>query len=607
MPTVRLGTVVKLFLMRCVIIAVLVPILGVHGSHNFEFDNSYAEALRYDVECLLSKAWPSLEFIASTFYNHFAIPAGAEAPSQVDDNRTMQITYSILRSSNKRFSEMFTGFENGKMIGHYRSNSDDATDLSVYYMKNANSSCDYPPYNISKKCWFFYTGSTLEYTGFPHGKPSRAIVYDPRIRPWYIGAKNSNSPAGTSWSDIYIQMPHGFAAIAPTKKIVTAMGTFIGVTALEMRLTDIGEVLATAHSLFISFIVDESNFLVGTSTNASLYNYTAGRRMRPTESENKVIAFAARAIEDLPRQYDDYDTQAMKMNDGKIYWFKILAIEDDNGLAWNMVVVQKVDCPLGYYVNSSIAQECLKCPSDEGYTSAGGSTEQCDLCMSTYYMNKTRQCKKCKAGMECDKEGTTTDNFVVKKGYYRFTDKSDELYLCPVESHCPGTKIMNSGTAPMKNDSYPCKRGSKGPLCSLCSQNFYLSTWDNICIHCRNYSPDLSAIIIYIIFGLLFSLTVVALTYAVFQLSKKPRCKQVISMFLRILNSKEARRLQRKGRILYVFCQLVSGFSSILMAVSQSTSIVCELHWRSYKSSIPPLTNRRRTHIQSLFATRSTF
>ena len=110
MPTVRLGTVVKLFLMRFVIIAVLVPILGVHGSHNFEFDNSYAEALRYDVECLLSKAWPSLEFIASTFHNHFAIPAGAEAPSQVDDNRTMQITYSILRSSNKRFSEMFTGF-----------------------------------------------------------------------------------------------------------------------------------------------------------------------------------------------------------------------------------------------------------------------------------------------------------------------------------------------------------------------------------------------------------------------------------------------------------------------------------------------------------------
>ena len=354
-------------------------------------------------------------------------------------------------------------------------------------MKNANSSCDYSPYNISKKCLCIWR-KTYEYTGFPHGKPSNAIVYDPRIRPWYIGAKNSNSPAGTSWSDIYIQMPHGFAVIAPTKKIVTAMGTVIGVTGLEMRLTDIGEVLATAHSLFISFIVDESNFLVSTTP---LYNFI-GQKDASTESENKVIAFVARAIEDLPRQYDDYDTQAIKMNEGEIYWFKILAIEDDNGLAWKMVVVQKVDCPLGYYVNSSIAQECLECPSDEGYTSAGGSTEQCDLCMSTYYMSKTRQCKKCKEGMECDKEGTTTDNFVVKKGYYRFTDKSDELYLCPVASHCPGTKIMNSGKAPMKNDSYPCKRGSKGPLCSLCSQNFYLC--GIIFVRCRNYSPDLSAL-----------------------------------------------------------------------------------------------------------------
>ena len=106
-------------------------ILGVHGSHNFEFDNSY-EALRYDVECLLSKTWPSLEFIATTFQNHFAIPAGAEAPSQVDDNRTMQITYYLLRSSNERFSEMFTG-KNGKIFAYSRSNSDDATDLSVYY------------------------------------------------------------------------------------------------------------------------------------------------------------------------------------------------------------------------------------------------------------------------------------------------------------------------------------------------------------------------------------------------------------------------------------------------------------------------------------------
>ena len=148
-------------------------------ANKYTFDGAYADAVSAEVRNYMSKAWPPVASLASTFKSDFPVSSGADSPWQVDDDTTAKLLYSIFRVTPDIFGAMYTGFENGKFIAYGRWGAHPkAFEPSLSYMKDENSTCNYKPYNISSKCCrLFYINSTDHTTGAINGKPSRAIVY----------------------------------------------------------------------------------------------------------------------------------------------------------------------------------------------------------------------------------------------------------------------------------------------------------------------------------------------------------------------------------------------------------------------------------------------
>ena len=94
----------------------------------------------------------------------------------------------------------------------------------------------------------------------------------------------------------------------------------------------------------------------------------------------------------------------------------------------------------------------------------------CDRCVSTHYMNEKGRCVVKPEGVEFDTDGTTIASLKVSSGFYRFTIESEDIYECPSYDNCAGGKIPSNGSA-----TTLCRRGSGGPLCSVCESEYFLS------------------------------------------------------------------------------------------------------------------------------------
>ena len=70
--------------------------------------------------------------------------------------------------------------------------------------------------------------------------------------------------------------------------------------------------------------------------------------------------------------------------------------------------------------------------------------------------------------------GSTYQDFDIEKGYFSYR-KSEEVYECPVRGQCTGNK-----TGPLS-----CDKGSTGPLCTVCEENYW-KTGQGQCIECGN-------------------------------------------------------------------------------------------------------------------------
>ena len=70
-------------------------------------------------------------------------------------------------------------------------------------------------------------------------------------------------------------------------------------------------------------------------------------------------------------------------------------------------------------------------------------------------MSAGGKCKPCPKGADCPK-GSTYRTLKIKKGYFRYSESS-KVYTCPLKDQCTD------------NVTQPCKKGSSGPLCSICN------------------------------------------------------------------------------------------------------------------------------------------
>ena len=73
------------------------------------------------------------------------------------------------------------------------------------------------------------------------------------------------------------------------------------------------------------------------------------------------------------------------------------SIMNDNGLTWDIVVVQKVVCTAGYFANAKtlMCEECLS-----PFWSGGNAPVVCDRCIKGYFMDHG-VCTECPDGAVC--------------------------------------------------------------------------------------------------------------------------------------------------------------------------------------------------------------
>lgn len=97
------------------------------------------------------------------------------------------------------------------------------------------------------------------------GEFIKSKAYDPRVRPWYAGAKELGKQ---TWSPIYSSADLGALQITPTTPLYNEDGQFVGVLGTNLILSEINKYLGELEigKSGKAFIVERSGDLVATST-----------------------------------------------------------------------------------------------------------------------------------------------------------------------------------------------------------------------------------------------------------------------------------------------------------------------------------------------------
>jgi len=191
---------------------------------------------------------------------------------------------------------------------------------------------------------------------------------------------------------------------------------------------------------------------------ADYYDTTTQQRIAADTSQNDLIKFATASIKASlvadgsssawqeswlstvwVTEADEAKFPSLKAGDA---YYITTSVMNDNGLTWDIVVVQKVACLAGYFANNEtlLCEECVS-----PFWSGGNAPVVCDQCIKDYfYKTKSASCKKCPDGALCD--GATPESKMdIQEGYWRSSKTSSNVYECPLGvTSCAGGNISKS-------------------------------------------------------------------------------------------------------------------------------------------------------------------
>lgn len=129
---------------------------------------------------------------------------------------------------------------------------------------------------------------------------STAIKYDPRLRPWYEGAKKSKS---LCWTDVYIFFHDGKAGITAAYPAVAPNGKFFGVFGLDIHLDEISHFLKNLKigKDGVAFIFNDKNELVAYPDISRTIKEENGK-LRPVHIEEMGIASITESFRECQKQ-----------------------------------------------------------------------------------------------------------------------------------------------------------------------------------------------------------------------------------------------------------------------------------------------------------------
>eukprot|EP00948_MAST-09A_sp_MAST-9A-sp1_P003775 g3775.t1 len=134
-------------------------------------------------------------------------------------------------------------------------------------------------------------------------------------------------------------------------------------------------------------------------------------------------------------------------------------------------------CEAGKYNPNYGEEVCKTCSSEE--TSLKQATS-C-VCKESYYMNHNESCIPCMNGANCSSIGSTVYTLRLEKGYWRASNESINVFLCPMENTCE-ERIYHSQKS--NETSVACAAGNTGVMCAICAKNYYRPSKSAACIKC---------------------------------------------------------------------------------------------------------------------------
>eukprot|EP00615_Pteridomonas_danica_P015791 CAMPEP_0114404630 /NCGR_PEP_ID=MMETSP0102-20121206/19743_1 /TAXON_ID=38822 ORGANISM="Pteridomonas danica, Strain PT" /NCGR_SAMPLE_ID=MMETSP0102 /ASSEMBLY_ACC=CAM_ASM_000212 /LENGTH=458 /DNA_ID=CAMNT_0001569507 /DNA_START=749 /DNA_END=2122 /DNA_ORIENTATION=+ len=136
------------------------------------------------------------------------------------------------------------------------------------------------------------------------------------------------------------------------------------------------------------------------------------------------------------------------------------------------------DCPAGKFNQVTASSTCDECSGDT-YSTVGSTS--CDLCLRNFYYADDGECKDCPHGVSCEGDGNSTQSLLkIDKNYWRVAEKSVDILSCPIDGACLGGRSFTDD-----GDGY-CEEGYEGPLCAVCSKDYYFNADDLACLSCDN-------------------------------------------------------------------------------------------------------------------------
>jgi hypothetical protein len=169
-----------------------------------------------------------------------------------------------------------------------------------------------------------------------------SIEYDPRVRPWYIAAKDSGT---LTWSSIYADISRPILIITSAMPVYDAKGALLGVMGIEFSLEQLSEFL---RGLEISengeaFIVDQDGDIVAGSSvdvpytivNDEYHRLSANDVSDPLISETAIYLIERFGAISKIRTSDQLNYKL----DGELQFVHVANLEDGHGLHWLIVVV----------------------------------------------------------------------------------------------------------------------------------------------------------------------------------------------------------------------------------------------------------------------------
>eukprot|EP01041_Mallomonas_annulata_P009137 gene9137-18930_t len=262
-----------------------------------------------------------------------------DAPSAAKSSSTQQLiwaTYKLTGLTN------YLGLEKGGAFRYHSFSSSKMCDI-YGYRSNDPAYCNETISTLSSdRIYPSMSNCEQELYVDSNGHPLQSFInrqYDPRIRPWYISAKNY---AKASWSPVYVFFDDFKLGITYTIPMYDSSSTqLLGVIGLDYHLitieTMLNEIKIPDKIQYI--FVSSTSTLIATSTGETVGSADGTRMKVITEADNTMIRESGRYIIFNSITTDGFYSYK-SATDGRYYILQLTTWRDDtNTIDWKIVVV----------------------------------------------------------------------------------------------------------------------------------------------------------------------------------------------------------------------------------------------------------------------------